>query len=222
MRVARPTVTPSGELGFRQRADVWAKRAGVIPPTIVVRAHNGFCAVGRSGERVYLVADPLIVMAPADIQDRILAHEFAHVIIDKYPARRTLVTASVIGGLALIAMCAALPIWFITERGTWALMALGVVMASIVALVILTTPIRRVEFAADRLAAQRFGIVFDTTLSRWLKSAGHGTDPGIGWDVMFTHPAHRRRIRAARRSARGSGRRVVGENLVDDGAHPGQ
>jgi Zn-dependent protease with chaperone function len=64
------------------------------------------------------------------------------------------------------------------------------------ALSVLNRPARQREFAADEVAANRFGEPFTADTAAWLKANG-ARDPGTGWDLLSTHPSYRRRIRAA-------------------------
>lgn len=185
--------SPERQSAFRDRVRSWAVLAGVEPPFVDVADDVEGCATVRTTSGFALMISPALITAPAEIQDRILAHEFGHILLDDVPDQRAARAgafaggvAIVIGGLGALAVVLFNRYVLFTVAAAFSALALVVMSAS-------RRPLRHAELAADRVAAERLNKPFDSELAAWLKSTGN---PGPG------RPSHHRRIREARKHTR--------------------
>lgn len=184
---------------FRERTVDMARRFGVLPPQIIVARTPGMCVPVGYGESVALAVDPVLLTAPAPIQDRVLAHEFGHITLGHHGCDLRPSRTAIVAGATGLATTIVLVLWFlVTDRMAMLIAGCGIIAVTFTLLALAHAPSRRAEFAADRVAAERFGLPFDGKLSGWLKAHG-APDPGLLWDLVTTHPSHRRRVWAARR-----------------------
>lgn len=189
-------VTRDQELAFRARVEAWSRRAAVVTPHVTIQRQHALCVVRGAVAALHLDVDPKVLTAPVPVQDWVLAHEFAHALLGHTHGKmRRLRAAQIVAVLALLALLGVVGALLIGSALLFP--GLAVVLILSITLAVLLSPVRRREFAADKVAAERFGQPFNRHVAKWLKSAG-SRDPGVPWDLLTTHPSHRRRIRASK------------------------
>jgi Zn-dependent protease with chaperone function len=193
-------VDPNAVAALGRHLSALASSVGVEAPGCEVRRNRGLASVTKTSdeEAATVIVDRQVLDADVNVQDTILGHEIAHILLGHHLVKAvSRPRLAVCGALLAVALASALAGLAMGPQGRWlsALTLLSSVL-TLSTMAIFGVVSRPREFAADRVAYECFGVRFNEELAGWMAHHG-GKGPGL-LAFLSTHPSHRQRIKAVR------------------------